>query len=133
MKTLKSLLTDRKFLIALVTIIGGLLGLSNCDNNVIAVVSGLLVAGCGSLGYVLSDKGIDRQKVLTLIEGVVIALKDFCDAQEQEELPSGESGKKIANKTEKENLQIEYIKKQNRLMCATLESIIQCLTETLEE
>lgn len=76
-------ITSRKFWVALISIITGILGIVNCDDNIIVFVGSALTVIIPTVVYIITEGKIDSQRVtstaqelLGLVQELLTQLND---------------------------------------------------------
>ena len=71
---LKNLLS-RKFLLALIATVGGIMGMLNCNDNTIALVTSIGASLIPSIVYIITEGKIDIAALTSTITAVETAIK----------------------------------------------------------
>ena len=101
-------LGSRKFLVALISIITGILTLFNCDENLIQFVSSIIMIIVPVITYVITEGVLDHASIKTSVQQILEAFKDYLETEINEK---NEELKEIeVNNNEVENNETNDIK-----------------------
>jgi hypothetical protein len=83
---------DAKFIAALVAMIAGIMGMLNCENHTIALITNIVGVACPALAYVITSGILDWNKINTAIKQILDIIDTYMESentveqQEQEEV-----------------------------------------------
>lgn len=97
---------DKKFIAALVAMIAGILGLLNCEDNMIALITNIVVIACPAIAYVITSGILDWNKINIAIKQILDIIDVYMKSEEttgenEEEVPAGST----------------YISKEKEVIC----------------
>ncbi len=70
-------LTSRKFIVAVVSIVSGILGMFNFSDSVISCAGSILMILLPSVAYVITEGSIDRANVVNVLKEVADKLEKY--------------------------------------------------------
>ena len=73
---------DKKFIAALVAMIAGILGLLNCEDNTIALITNIVVVACPAIAYVITSGILDWNKINTAIKQILDIIDIYMKSEE---------------------------------------------------
>lgn len=77
MKKFFNLFNDGKFVIAIITIVTGILGLFNLSDNMIGCIGSLIAIILPSIGYLVVSGVVDWQKISNAITEILKIIEDY--------------------------------------------------------
>ena len=90
-------LTDKKFLMAFVSVITGILTLYNIEDNTISLVTSLTLIVLPVIGYIISEGVLDWKKINMAITEILQIIDDYIQSEKEEK----------ENKTDTEEIEEE--------------------------
>lgn len=93
---------SKKFLMALIAMITGIMGLLNCDDNVIALVTNIILVGVPAIVYIVTEGVLDWNKINSAIIEILNIIDEYIASETEEtieEVPTG-TGKKATKEKE---------------------------------
>ena len=90
-------LTDKKFLMAFVSVITGILTLYNSEDNTISLVTSLTLIVLPVIGYIISEGVLDWKKINMAITEILQIIDDYIQSEKEEK----------ENKTDTEEIEEE--------------------------
>ena len=85
MKKFLTNLGSRKFLIALVSVISGILTLVNCDNNLIQLIGSLIMIIVPTLTYIITEGVLDYTSIGIMLEDVAEIINKYIEEKKEKE------------------------------------------------
>lgn len=85
MKKFLANLGSRKFLIALVSIISGILTLMNCNDSLIQFVCSLIMILVPAVTYIITEGVLDYTSICTMLENVAEIINEYIENKKTEE------------------------------------------------
>ena len=79
MKKFLANLGSRKFLIALVSIISGILTMANCDDNLIQFICSLVMIIVPTLTYIITEGALDYKSIGVMLEDVAEIINRYIE------------------------------------------------------
>ena len=76
--------TDKKFLMAFVSVITGILTLYNIEDNTISLVTSLILIVLPVIGYVISEGVLDWSKINMAITEILRIIDDYIQSEKEE-------------------------------------------------
>ena len=73
---------DKKFITALVAMIAGIMGLLNCEDNTIALITSIVVVACPAIAYVITSGILDWNKLNTAIKQILDIIDVYMKSEE---------------------------------------------------
>ena len=89
--------TDKKFLMAFVAVVTGILTLYNIEDNTISLVTSLILIVLPVIGYVISEGVLDWSKINMAITEILRIIDDYIQSEKEEK----------ENKTDTEEIEEE--------------------------
>lgn len=86
MKKFLANLGSRKFLIALVSIISGILTMANCDDNLIRFICSLVMIIVPTLTYIITEGALDYKSIGVMLEDVAEIINRYIEQTKEKEL-----------------------------------------------
>ena len=83
---------SKKFLMALIAMVAGIMGLLNCDDNTIALVTNIILVGVPAIVYIITEGVLDWNKINTAIVEILNIIDDYMASEKEEteeEIPIG--------------------------------------------
>ena len=77
-------LTDKKFLMAFVSVITGILTLYNIEDNTISLVTSLTLIVLPVIGYIISEGVLDWKKINMAITEILRIIDDYIQSEKEE-------------------------------------------------
>lgn len=74
---MKEKLTSRKFWVAIISIITGILGIMNCDDNIIVFVGSALTIIIPTVSYIIIEGKIDAGRVTSATQELLTLLNEL--------------------------------------------------------
>jgi intracellular septation protein A len=96
-------LSSRKFMVALISIITGILTLFNCDENLIQLIGSIVMIIVPVITYIVTEGVLDHASIKTTIQQVLEAFEKYLESKEIEE-SSIENLDNIKPNEEKDNI-----------------------------
>ena len=93
-------LTDKKFLMAFVSVITGILTLYNIEDNTISLVTSLILIVLPVIGYVISEGVLDWKKINMAITEILQIIDDYIQSEKEEKEAEKIEDETKENKTE---------------------------------
>lgn len=84
MKSFFKKILDPKFLTALVAMVTGIMGLFNCEENVIMLVSSAMLVVLPVISYMVIEGVVDWNKINTAITEVLKIVDDYMASEKQD-------------------------------------------------
>lgn len=84
MKTFFKKMLDPKFLTALVAMITGIMGIFNCDENMVVLVSSSILVVLPAVSYMIVEGVVDWNKINNAITEVLRIIDEYMASEEQE-------------------------------------------------
>lgn len=87
--------TDKKFLMALISVVAGVLALFNIENNTISLITSLILIILPVIGYVVSEGVLDWNKINIAITEILKVVDDYIQSEKDttEETESNDEAK----------------------------------------
>ena len=82
MKKLFELFTDKKFITALIAMIAGILGLLHYDDNVIALISNIIMIAVPAVAYVITTGILDWNQINTAIKEILNIIDTYMESED---------------------------------------------------
>lgn len=76
--------TDKKFLMAFVAVVTGILTLYNIEDNTISLVTSLILIVLPVIGYVISEGVLDWSKINMAITEILRIIDDYIQSEKEE-------------------------------------------------
>ena len=76
---------DAKFIAALVAMIAGILGMLNCENHTIALITNIVGVACPALAYVITSGILDWNKINTAIKQILDIIDTYMESEKTTE------------------------------------------------
>lgn len=73
--------TDKKFLMALISVVAGVLALFNIENNTISLITSLILIILPVIGYVVSEGVLDWNKINIAITEILKVVDDYIQSE----------------------------------------------------
>ena len=93
-------LTDKKFLMAFVSVITGILTLYNIEDNTISLVTSLTLIVLPVIGYIISEGVLDWKKINMAITEILQIIDDYIQSEKEEKETEKIEDETKENKTE---------------------------------
>ena len=93
-------LTDKKFLMAFVSVITGILTLYNIEDNTISLVTSLILIVLPVIGYIISEGVLDWKKINMAITEILQIIDDYIQSEKEEKETEKIEDETKENKTE---------------------------------
>ena len=93
-------LTDKKFLMAFVSVITGILTLYNIEDNTISLVTSLILIVLPVIGYIISEGVLDWKKINMAITEILQIIDDYIQSEKEEKEAEKIEDETKENKTE---------------------------------
>ena len=93
-------LTDKKFLMAFVSVITGILTLYNIEDNTISLVTSLILIVLPVIGYIISEGVLDWHKINMAITEILQIIDDYIQSEKEEKETEKIEDETKENKTE---------------------------------
>lgn len=77
MKKFFELFTDKKFITALIAMIAGIMGLLHYDDNIIALISNIMMIAVPAIAYVITTGILDWNEINTAIKEILNIIDDY--------------------------------------------------------
>ena len=77
---------DKKFITALIAMIAGILGLLNYEDNVIALISNIIMIAVPAVAYVITTGVLDWNKVNIAIKEILNIIDVYMESEQEEKL-----------------------------------------------
>lgn len=77
MKKFFNLFNDGKFVVALITIITGILGLFNISDNMVGCIGSVLAILLPSIGYIVVSGAVDLQQIGQAISDILTLIENY--------------------------------------------------------
>ena len=85
MKKFLANLGSRKFLIALVSIISGILTMATCDDNLIQFICSLVMIIVPALTYIITEGALDYKSIGVMLEDVAEIINRYIEQTKEKE------------------------------------------------
>lgn len=92
--------TDKKFLMAFVSVITGILTLYNIEDNTISLVTSLILIVLPVIGYIISEGVLDWKKINMAITEILQIIDDYIQSEKEEKETEKIEDETKENKTE---------------------------------
>lgn len=92
--------TDKKFLMALVAVVTGILALFNIEDNTVSLVTSLILIILPVIGYVISEGFLDWNKINIAITEILKVIDDYMQSEKEEKETEKIEDEVKENKTE---------------------------------
>ena len=92
--------TDKKFLMAFVAVVTGILTLYNIEDNTISLVTSLILIVLPVIGYVISEGVLDWSKINMAITEILRIIDDYIQSEKEEKETEKIEDETKENKTE---------------------------------
>lgn len=92
--------TDKKFLMALVAVVTGILALFNIEDNTVSLVTSLILIILPVIGYVISEGVLDWNKINIAITEILKVIDDYMQSEKEEKETEKIEDEVKENKTE---------------------------------
>ena len=76
---MKEKLTSRKFWVAVISIITGILGILNCNDNIILFVGSALTVIIPTVVYIITEGKIDSQRVTSAAQELLVLVNELIE------------------------------------------------------
>ena len=73
--------TDKKFLMALISVVAGVLALFNIENNTISLITSLILIILPVIGYIVSEGVLDWNKINIAITEILKVVDDYIQSE----------------------------------------------------
>ena len=83
---------SKKFLMALIAMVTGIMGLLNCDDNIIALVTNIILVGMPAIAYIITEGVLDWNKINAAIVEILNIIDTYMASEKEEteeEVPVG--------------------------------------------
>lgn len=74
---------DAKFIAALVAMIAGIMGMLNCENHTIALITNIVGVACPALAYVITSGILDWNKLNAAIKQILDIIDTYMESEEK--------------------------------------------------
>ena len=78
--------TSRKFLLALISVISGIMTMANCDDSLIKLVCSLIMIILPAIAYIITEGVLDKTSIGLALQQVIETINDYFDLKENEEV-----------------------------------------------
>ena len=95
MKKFLNNLGSRKFLVALVSIISGILTLANCDDSLIQFICGLIMTVVPAIVYIITEGVLDYTSIGVILEDVAEIINQYIEEKKQKEKEEAEKSNDV--------------------------------------
>lgn len=92
--------TDKKFLMALVAVVTGILALFNIEDNTVSLITSLILIILPVIGYVISEGVLDWNKINIAITEILKIIDDYMQSEKEEKETEKIEDEVKENKTE---------------------------------
>ena len=92
--------TDKKFLMAFVAVVTGILTLYNIEDNTISLVTSLILIVLPVIGYIISEGVLDWKKINMAITEILQIIDDYIQSEKEEKETEKIEDETKENKTE---------------------------------
>ena len=76
---------SRKFLIALVSVISGVLTMMNCDDSLIKLISSLVMIIVPIIVYIITEGVLDHASIGLALQEVIKTINEYIDFKEEQD------------------------------------------------
>lgn len=76
---MKNKLTSRKFWVAIISIITGILGILNCDDNIIIFVGSALTVIIPTVVYIITEGKVDSDRITASAQELLKLIEELLD------------------------------------------------------
>ena len=83
--------TSRKFLLALISVISGIMTMANCDDSLIKLVCSLIMIILPAIAYIITEGVLDKTSIGLALQQVIDTINDYFDLKENEEVQNADN------------------------------------------
>lgn len=77
--------TSRKFLIALISVVSGIMTMANCDDSLIKLICSLLMIIVPTIAYIITEGVLDHTSIGLALQEIIETVSEYFESKENEE------------------------------------------------